>query len=242
MEEVLFLLLPWEGAFFMNYRMIIAAALLAMMFIWVFAKNKRKTGIINTKFITRSALFAAIAIVLYLVPAFNIALPIFPSFLKIHVDEIPVFIAGFAYGPLSALLILVVKTLVKLPMTSTMGVGELADFIYSSAFILPAVIFYKKHKTLKGAFTGLGIGFFTHLIVSCFVTTFLILKFYIFVMGLPEMAILNMCRAINPLITDLSWPFMLFVALPFNALKNAVVIIFTCLLYKRMHTYIDNID
>ena len=214
---------------------------MAMVLIWLLVKNNGKKGIINTKFITRSAVFAAISIVLYITPVFNIALPIFPSFLKIHVDEIPVFIAGFAYGPLSALFILVVKTLAKLPMTSTMGVGELADFIYSTAFIIPAAIFYKKNRTLKGALISLGLGFEIQLFVSCFVTTFLILNFYMFVMGWPESVILKMCQAVNPNITDLRWPFMLFVALPFNALKDAIVIIITMLLYKRLHVYLDRL-
>ena len=215
---------------------------MAMVFIWLFAKNTGKKHIISTKFITRSAVFAAISIILYIVPYFNIALPIFPAFLKIHIDEVPVFIAGFAYGPWSAVFILLVKTLAKLPMTSTGGVGELADLIYSTAFIIPAAIIYKKHKTLKGAFVGLGVGTLFQLVVSCFVTTFLILKFYIFVMGMSEGMILGMCQAINPRITNLQWPFLFFVSLPFNALKDVVVILITILLYKRMHRFIDRLE
>ena len=234
--------MPWERAFiFMDYRGIISIAVMAMVFIWLFAKNTSKKHIISTKFITRSAVFAAISIILYIVPYFNIALPIFPAFLKIHIDEVPVFIAGFAYGPWSAVFILIVKTLAKLPMTSTGGVGELADLVYSAAFIIPAAIIYKKHKTLKGAFVGLGVGTIFQLIVSCFVTTFLILKFYIFVMGMSEGMILGMCQAINPRITNLQFPFLFFVSLPFNALKDAIVIVVTMLLYKRMHRFIDKL-
>ena len=226
----------------MDYRGIISIAVMAMVFIWLFAKNTSKKHIISTKFITRSAVFAAISIILYIVPYFNIALPIFPAFLKIHIDEVPVFIAGFAYGPWSAVFILLVKTLAKLPMTNTGGVGELADLIYSTAFIIPAAIIYKKHKTLKGAFIGLGVGTIFQLVVSCFVTTFLILKFYIFVMGMSEGMILGMCQAINPRITNLQWPFLFFVSLPFNALKDVVVILITILLYKRMHRFIDRLE
>ena len=225
----------------MDYRAIISIAVMAMVVIWFFAKNTSKKHIISTKFITRSAVFAAISIIRYIVPYFNIALPIFPAFLKIHIDEVPVFIAGFAYGPWSAVFILIVKTLAKLPMTSTGGVGELADLIYSTAFIIPAAIIYKKHKTIKGALVSLGIGTVCQLIVSCFVTTFLILRFYIFVMGMSEGMILGMCQAINPHITNLQFPFMFLVALPFNALKDVVVIIITILLYKRLHRFIDRL-
>ena len=154
----------------MNYRMIVAIAIIAMIFIWIIAKNPNRKWIISSKFITRSAVFAAISIILYLVPVFNLALPIFPSFLKIHIDEIPAFIAGFAYGPLSAVCVIVVKTIAKLPMSSTMGVGELADLIYSLAFVLPAAIYYKKHKTIKGALVSLLISFAVKLVVSSFIT------------------------------------------------------------------------
>ena len=197
----------------MDYRAIISLAVMAMVLIWLFMKKSGKKHVISAKFITRSAVFAAISIVLYIVPYFNISLPIFPFFLKIHVDEIPAFIAGFAYGPLSAVFVLVVKTIAKLPMTATAGVGELADLIYSLAFVLPAAIFYKKHKTIKGALIGLGISTVCQLLVSTFVTTFLILDFYIFAMGWPEKVILQACQAVNPAITSLRWPFLFMVPL-----------------------------
>lgn len=212
-----------------------------VVFIWLFAKKSSKRHFISAKFITRSAVFAAISIILYIVPVFNIALPIFPSFLKIHVDEVPAFIAGFAYGPLSAIFVIVVKTLAKLPMTSTAGVGELADLVYSLAFVVPAAIYYKKHKTIKGALIGLGIATIIQLVVATFVTTFLILDFYIFVMGWPEVVILNMCKAVNPAVTSLRWPFLLMISLPFNAMKDGIVIVVTFVLYKRLHTYIDRL-
>ena len=221
--------------------MIIAISLFAMVMIWLIASNSQKKSILNTKFITRSAVFAAISIILYIVPYFNLALPFFPSFLKIHIDEIPAFIAGFAYGPLSAVFIILVKTLAKLPMTSTAGVGELTDLVYSIIFVLPATIIYKKKKTLRGALIGLGVSTLVQLIVSSFITTFVILDFYIFVMGWPESVILGMCQAINPAITSLRWPFLFMVALPFNALKDFVVVLITMLLYKRLHTFIDKL-
>ena len=225
----------------MNYRMIISIAFIAMVFIWLLAKNPSKKHVISTKFITRSAVFAAISIILYIVPYFQIALPIFPSFLKIHVDEIPAFIAGFAYGPLSAVFVIIVKTLAKLPMTSTGGVGELADLIYSIVFVVPASIIYKKHKTFKGAIIGLGVSTIIQIVAASFITTFLILNFYMFVMGLPETTILKMCQVINPAITSLRWPFFFMVSVPFNALKDGIVIVLTILLYKRLHTFIDRL-
>lgn len=225
-------------------RLIISISIAILIFVFSYYYTSHKKREYSAKFIVRSGIFAAFSIVLYMIPIFNISLPFFPFFLKIHFDEIPVFIAGFAYGPLSAIFILIVKTLVKLPLSfsgGTMGVGELADFIYSLAFVLPAAIYYRKHRNIKGAVTGFIIGTMVQLFVSTFVTTFIMLKFYIFVMGWSEGAILGICQAVNPSVTNLSWPFLFFISLPFNALKDILVVIFTMILYKRLHILIDKI-
>ena len=55
------------------------------------------------RFIVRTAIFGAIAAILYTVPFLAFNIPLFPSFLKFHFDEIPLLIAGFSYGPWVAL-------------------------------------------------------------------------------------------------------------------------------------------
>ena len=217
----------------------IASALVAVVFL--ISKLFSKKNPITTKFIARTGLFAAMSIILYLVPGLKFSVPFFPSFLEFHFDEVPALIAGFAYGPLSGFFVILVKTLVKLPMTNTMGVGELADFIYSAAFIIPAAIIYKKKRSIKGALVGLLIATVIQILVSSFVTSFLILDFYIFMMGWPKVVILNMCKAANPNVTSLGWTFLFFVAVPFNAMKDAIIVIITFLLYKRLHRVIDKL-
>ena len=207
-----------------------------------FAKFFIKADKITTRFIARTAVFAAIAIILYTVPGLKFALPFFPSFLEIHLDEIPAFIAGFAYGPLSGFLVILVKTVVKLPITGTAGVGELADFIYSVAFVLPAAFIYKKHRTLKGALIAMMVATIVQVITSSFITTFVMLDAYSYLYHLPKSVILSMCQKINPAITDLGFPFLFMVALPFNALKDGIVVIVTFLLYKRLRLLFKRID
>ena len=147
-----------------------------------------------------------------------------------------------AYGPISGIVIILIKTVVKLPMTSSLGVGELADLIYSIAFILPASLIYQRHRNIKGALVSLSIATLIQLIVSCFITSFAILNFYIFVMGWDEARIIQACTAVNPNVTSLGWTFFFYIALPFNALKDIAVVVITFLLYKRLHTFIDKIS
>ena len=222
-------------------RMVVAIAFLLVGVVVSLSHVIGKKSPITTKFIARTGLFAAMSIIVYLVPGLKFSVPFFPSFLEFHFDEVPALIAGFAYGPLSGFFVILVKTLVKLPMTNTMGVGELADFIYSLAFIIPAAIIYKKKRSIKGALVGLLIATAIQILVSSFVTSFLILDFYIFMMGWPKVVILNMCKAANPNVTSLGWTFLFFVAVPFNAMKDAIIVIITFLLYKRLHRVIDKL-
>ncbi|MFA5236019.1 MAG: ECF transporter S component [Bacilli bacterium] len=201
-----------------------------------------KKSVINwkltTKVMARVAIFGAVATILYVVPFFVVKIPIFPPFLEFHFDEIPIFIAGFAYGPLTSVLIIVVKTLIKLPFSQTAMVGELADVFYSLAFILPAVLVYRKHRNLKGVMIGFGLGFIAQLIVSSLFNALFMIDFYLFLYPFmtPE-SLLATVQAVNPRITDIHWTMVLYGILPFNLVKNILVIIITFLTYKRVHQF-----
>ncbi len=229
-----------------DLRMLIAivADILGFFGIWqIISKSNTKTKTNETtrkatQTIARVAIFGGIATILYAMPMLQFKVAIFPSFLEFHFDEIPVFIAGFAYGPLTSFFILVVKTLIKLPMTSTAGVGELADLLYSSAFILPAALIYKKNRTMKGAWFGFAVGTLCQLIASSLGNMFFMIDFYVFFYNLPEAVLLSIAQVANPNITDIHYTMVLYGILPFNLLKDAAVIIVTFLIYKRTEVVI----
>jgi len=222
-------------------RLIIASSILFIVLVFMVNKTFLKKRVFTTKTITRIALFAAISAILYIVPYLKFSLPFFPAFLEIHFDEIPAVIAGFAYGPFVGFMVILIKTLIKLPFSSTLMVGELADFIYGSIIVIVSSIIYKKHRNIKGAIVGFLIAMLVQVVASGFITTFLMLDFYIFMMGFPKGAILSMCQKVNPNVTDLGWTFFFFVALPFNAFKDAVILVLTFVLYKQTHRLIDKI-
>ena len=200
--------------------------------IFVFTSQKiQKTNKNIVKFMVRVAVFGGISIILYTVPMLKFPVPFFPSFLEFHFDEIPIFIAGFAYGPWTAAAIILIKFLVKIPFTSTMVVGEISDLIYSTAFIIPAAIIYQKHRKFSSALIG----------ISVVTNVYLMIPFYMFVMDFPEQAILAMCQAANANVTDVKWSYGLLCVLPFNVIKDAIVIIVTLLVYKATHKLIDKL-
>ena len=222
-------------------RLLASIIILILVVVYAFNKAFVKNNKITTKTITRVGIFGALSAILYIVPYFKFSVPFFPSFLEIHFDEIPAMIGGFAYGPLTGFLIILLKTIIKLPFSSTLCVGELADFVYGSILVVTSAWIYKKHRNIKGALIGLGVAMVVQIISSAFITTFLMLDFYIFMMGFPKMAILGMCQAINPHIKTLTWDFLFMVAVPFNAFKDAIIIIITFLLYKQTRRLIDKI-
>lgn len=183
----------------------------------------------------RAAVFGAISTILYIVPIFNFNLPFLPSFLALHFEEIPAFIAGYAYGPFTAFVVILMKTLIKLPMTNTLGVGELTDFILNIAFILPATLIYKKWRNFKGVFLGFGLSFLIQNVVALFLNVYAMIPFYIFMMGYPEDALLAMCQAVNANVTDLKWSYAFLCVLPLNVIKDSLVLLLVFFIYKVLH-------
>lgn len=196
----------------------------------------------RTRFLVRVAVFGGFSAILYCVPFLKFPVPFFPSFLEFHFDEIPAFIAAFAYGPMTGLYILLVKTFIKLPLTTTLCVGEIADLIYSVAFIIPAAVYYERHRTFKGALKSLILGLVCQLVVSLVANVYVMFPFYMQMFGISEAGLLKICQAANPAIKDIRWSVGFIAVLPFNALKDAIIIVVTMLVYKSTHTLFDKVQ
>ncbi|MCR5332624.1 MAG: ECF transporter S component [Bacilli bacterium] len=209
----------------------------------LYLDNRPKNPQTNiTKFMVRVAIFGSIAAILYTVPILKFPVPFFPSFLEFHFDEIPIFIAGFAYGPWTALAIIVLKTLIKLPFSGTLMVGELSDLLFSTAFILPATIIYKKIHTIKGAIIGLFVGMVIQVAIAMVGNVYAMVPFYMYMYGLDSNALLGFCKLANPKITNVQWSYAFLAVLPFNLMKDAIVMIVTFLVYKNIHRYLDKVQ
>lgn len=212
-----------------------ATLIVAIAFVVIYSRFVKKANFSWIRFIARVAIFSALSTILYIVKVFEVHLPFLPPFLALHFDEIPAFIAGYAYGPYAALIVILVKTIIKLPFTSTLAVGELADFLFSCAFVLPATFVYKKIRNLKGVFIGLGISVVLQVVVAMVMNVYAILPFYIQVMGMTEDMILGMCQKANPSITNINWSYAFLAVLPLNLIKDAIVIVVTFVIYRGIH-------
>ncbi len=192
-------------------------------------KNQRN----KLKVLTVTAMFAAVATVLMY---FEMPLPLLPPFLKLDLSSIPILIGSFILGPASAIAMAAVKAFVHLLSTQTGGVGELADFLMTSAFSFTAAAVYRRNHTKRGAVIGCVAGTCALILMAVLANRFLIIPFYAKIM--PLEAIFAACSAVNPRITGMGG-YLLYGVVPFNFIKGAVISLLTFPVYKRLSVQIQ---
>ena len=183
----------------------------------------------TTQRITLIAILAAISVVLFLPP---LQIPIV-LFYKLDFSTMPVLLGTFAMGPLTGVIILLVKSLTGLLFSTSLGVGELADFMIGLAMILPAGLYYKRDKTRKNAMTGMEIGAVAATAAGVLLNVYLLIPFYGWAFHLPVEEIIAMGQTIAPSI-DTIWKFVLTITAPFNIVKWAAIAIISVIIYKPL--------
>ena len=167
---------------------------------------------INLRAIVVTAVMGAIGtILMYL----EFSVPFMPSFIKFDVSELPALVTTFAFGPLYGVLTCLVKNLLHLFGTTTVGVGELANFFLGAVFVGTAGIIYKKKKNRKGALVACLIGTVLMCIVSIFSNYFIMYPFYSAAYGMSTEMIINAYKAILPAVDNL-WQCLIVFNTPFN--------------------------
>jgi riboflavin transporter FmnP len=189
----------------------------------------------RNRWITLVGMLSALTYLLYL-PIFRIPIILF---LELNLSEVVIFIGGFSLGPLAAIFIGLFRFLFSLLYTSTGGIGELADFIYSMAFVLPGVILYQRHRDKKTATIGFIIGFISQLMVTSLLNALVITDLYLTLfLDLSPEAFLGYIQTVLPQVENPYWSLVVWMYLPFNVFKNIVIIVLTLFTYKRTHRFI----
>ena len=189
---------------------------------------QKKPSIQNVRMLTMTAVLSAIAFVLAF---FEFPVPLSPSFARMDLSDLPALIGAFAYGPVSGVLIELVKNTLQLLTSSTGGIGELANFIMGSSFVVAAGLIYKHHKTKKTAILACLIASVIMGVVATVVNYFILLPVFEAFMPLDQL-IASFGEFMPFIKTKLD--VVLFNAFPFNLLKGVGISIVTMLLYKRL--------
>lgn len=182
---------------------------------------------LSVQYLTRIAVLTALASILFL-----IEIPVV-AFYKLDLSNLPVLLGAFSMGPVPGLIILLLKSLIGMLHSSSMYVGELADFIMGAAYVLPAALIYRRHKTRNTALAGMAVGTVVMIVVAVLVNWKIMIPFYMTAYGMPMEAVVGMATKAVPFV-DTEWKLLLCVTAPFNLLKGVVLSALTFVLYKHL--------
>ncbi|EOU1741870.1 ECF transporter S component [Clostridium perfringens] len=183
-----------------------------------------KTKTLNTNRFIKLSLLSAIAVILMYID-FPV-IPIFP-WLKIDLSDVPALMGAFAFGPLSGVIIELMKNLLILIVkgTGTGFVGELANFLVGVALVWPAALVYKKNKTKKTAILGMVLGVLCIEVVGILANVYLLLPAYGMAMSKAELM-----------------QYVTVGLIPFNGIKSILVCGITYALYKKVSVSIFKVE
>ena len=193
---------------------------------------KKERSRISTKMLTKVGVLSAIAFVLMLL---EFPLWFTPGFLKMDLSEVPALMGSFALGPIAGVLIELIKNLLNLAIegTTTMVVGEVANFVVGSVFVYVAGYVYHKDKNIKNAVLGMALGTLAMTVVMAFANYYVMIPFYAKLFKAPLDAIVSMGNAVNKYVVDFK-SLIIYAIVPFNLLKGIIVTLITFLLYKKV--------
>lgn len=175
-----------------------------------------KKNVVNkTKLVVVVGIFSAISFILQVIGSM-MGLKV-GGFLEIELSDLPALIISLAYGPLTGVLIELIKNILHCTMTSTGFVGEFSNFVINGTMCFTAGMIYKYNKSFKGAMWSLFVGTLVMSVVGIFSNLFIMLPLYM---------------ASAPFQTKLNLVF--YTILPFNIIKGIAISLITVLVYKKI--------
>lgn len=186
----------------------------------------------NTRKLVITAIMSALAFIMMMKP-FAFPLPfVIPSFIEFDFSELPALICAFAVGPFWGGAVCLVKNLLHLIVTSTSGVGELANFLLGICFVVPAGLVYKKLKNRTGALLGSLIGAAAGAVITLPINYFITYPFY-YIIFAPEEVILGAYQALLPRMKSIFQCLLVF-NLPFTFVKYLCDAAVAFIIYKPL--------
>ncbi len=178
------------------------------------------------------AMMSAIALVIYYL---DFPVPLMPGFIKLDFSNVISLVAGFSMGPVAGVAVCFIKNILHLIIKgfgTTMGIGDIFDFVTSAAFAFTAAMIYKKNRTFKGAVKGCVLGTVVFTLISLPLNYFITYPIYAKAFGGME-AIMGAYKAIMPGVKNLFAALCIF-NVPFTLIKGIVCALITILIYKPL--------
>lgn len=195
-----------------------------------------QTSRFKTKVLVKVSLLSAIAFILMFL---EMPIPgLFPEFLKMDISDMPAIIAGLSMGPLAGIGVEIVKNFLHwCTASATGGIGEIANIVVGSAFVVGTSLVYRHINSKKGLILSFAVGTITMVVVGSLMNYLVLLPFYGQLMGMD--AILGLGKAINPNVSNLE-QFVLWFIAPFNLIKGIVISVLCIPIFKKMDKILRN--
>ena len=135
-----------------------------------------------------------------------------PSFVELDFSELPALLAAFSLGPVSGVVVCLVKNVIKgLLFSGTGGVGEMCNFLLGICFVIPAGLIYHYKRTRSGALAGALAG--AVIMALCSIPVNYFISYPVYTKFLPIDVIISMYQEIvqsfNGLLSRAGAPFAL---------------------------------
>ena len=171
----------------------------------------KKTARMDTKKLATLAMLTALA---YVVMYLSKLMPSVNGFLDFDFKDVVLCIGGFVYGPIAALMMIVIVCVLEMVTVShTDIIGCIMNIVATASFVCTACAIYKHNRTMKGAIIGLASAVVV-LVVVMLAWNYFLTPIY---QRIPREAIVDMLPTIF---------------LPFNAVKGGLNMTVTLLVYK----------
>ncbi len=183
----------------------------------------------KTRQIAATGMLVAVAVILQYI---ELPVPILmPTFIKFDFSDLPALIGAFAFGPVTGVIIELIKNLIHCLASQSATVGELSNFLLGAVFTFIAGFIYKRSKTKKNAIIGGILGAVIMGLFSIPSNYFVVYPFYYNFM--PEEVVLSMYQVILPPMKSIMQCLIVF-NLPFTIIKGLLSVLITVLIYKPL--------
>ena len=171
----------------------------------------KKSARMDTKKLATLAMLTALA---YVVMYLSKLMPSVNGFLDFDFKDVVLCIGGFVYGPIAALMMIVIVCVLEMVTVShTDIIGCIMNIVATASFVCTACAIYKRKHTMKGAIVGLASAVVV-LVVVMLAWNYFLTPIY---QRIPREAVADMLPT---------------VFLPFNAVKGGLNMTVTLLIYK----------
>ena len=182
--------------------------------------------------IRKLAIIGVMSAIASVLMVLEFSIPIVPVFLKFDFANLPALLVAFAQGPLSGVMVELIRNVIHLPFSHTACAGELANFLMSAVLVATAGTVYRFVKSRRGAIIGSLAGALASALVSLPVNYFVSYPVFAKVFA-PMDVIMSMYQAILPGVETL-WEALLIFNMPFTFVKGMVCAIITFFIYKPL--------